>query len=172
MTDPVRRLHFFPGQLVSVEDLEADQDYHREMRYLHNRLLGSGLVNGLEVTVDGEVTLVVSPGVAIDGLGREIVLTSEVRLDPSPLPDQTTSVDVTIHWQQLPDAFSDVADSSGQAFARWLEHPKVSCGPPGQAIGESLVLARVTRSAGAIAIDRSVSKHFPSPADTFPLPCT
>jgi hypothetical protein len=46
-----RRVNFFHGMILAAADLAAEQEYHREMRYLHNRLHGYGLVSGLEVTV-------------------------------------------------------------------------------------------------------------------------
>ena len=51
MTDQPRRVHFIEGMLLSAADLAAEQQYHREMRHLHNRLHGYGTVSGLEVTV-------------------------------------------------------------------------------------------------------------------------
>ena len=49
------------------------------MRHLHNRLHGYGTVNGLDVTVTRGRVLV-SPGVALDVCGREIVLTQPTAL--------------------------------------------------------------------------------------------
>jgi hypothetical protein len=73
----LQRPNFFEGQLLTAEDLAAEQDYHREQHYRHNRLmLGSGVVRGLSVSVgSGAATsavVSVRPGVAIDTLGREL----------------------------------------------------------------------------------------------------
>jgi hypothetical protein len=83
MADPPRRVNFFEGQLLTTADLAVEQEYHRGMRYLLNRLHGYGTVSGLEVVVSrGRVR--VSPGLGIDVLGREIVVTAPLthRLEP------------------------------------------------------------------------------------------
>jgi hypothetical protein len=69
--------------LLAAEDFETEQKYHIEMRRLHNRLLhGFGIVEGLRVSADDndESSVVVSPGFAVDGLGREIVVDEPVRI--------------------------------------------------------------------------------------------
>lgn len=75
------RLNFITGQLLSAEDLKREQDYHREKACLRNRLLhGWGVVTGLSVSLDpGQGSVVVSPGVALDCAGNELVLPAEVR---------------------------------------------------------------------------------------------
>src|SRR3954471_11968309 len=128
MTDPVRRLHYFSGQSLSPEDLQAEQDYHREMRYLHNRLLGQGVVSGLDVTAGDGSSVIVSPGLAIDGYGRELVLPEEVSLGATGMTNADEMRDVIASWDQQPDAFVAPADgcSDDVAFTRWLERPQLS----------------------------------------------
>ncbi len=158
MTDPVRRVHYFSGQLLSPEDLQAEQDYHREMRYLHNRLLGQGVVSGLDVTAGDGSTVIVSPGLAIDGYGRELVLPDEVYVDMTGLTDADATHDVIASWDQQPDSFVAPAEgcSDEAAFTRWLERPRLSLVPSGQAPDGSVVLGRVGLSpGGAAAVDVS-----------------
>ena len=73
------RLQFFNGQRLFASDLQALEDFDREMRWLHNRSLHQpGIGNGFEVIgkkSDREVSIM--PGYAIDALGREIVLTGK-----------------------------------------------------------------------------------------------
>jgi hypothetical protein len=171
MTDPVRRVNYFHGQLLTPEDLQAEQDYHRKMRYLHNRLLGHGVVHGLDVTVGDGSTVVVTPGLAIDPCGREIVLSDELRIA---VPDTTGpdiavpdgSLDLTAIWDQEPDSFvvsvdesagegvEELADRREAAFSRWLERPRLALAPTGEAPAESVLLGRVLFSAGQVtAVD-------------------
>lgn len=74
------RYHF--GMLLGVADLETDQGYHRGKTWLHNAWLhGAGAVWGLgvELTRTGEV--VVNPGLALDGNGRELQVTDRLCID-------------------------------------------------------------------------------------------
>lgn len=75
------RYHF--GMLLGVDDLETEQAYHRGKTWLHHAWMhGSGVVWGLDVELradDGVV--VVHPGFAVDGHGRELVVASEMCLD-------------------------------------------------------------------------------------------
>jgi hypothetical protein len=78
---PVRNRYFY-GKLLDADHLELEQRYFLEMGRLINRLtLGTGVLCGLRVGErDGKV--VVTPGVAVDGLGREIVVTERITVDP------------------------------------------------------------------------------------------
>jgi hypothetical protein len=79
---PARRNHYFYGKILNVGDLEMEQDYGKQKRWLINRLtLGSGVVDGLSVRVSDD-RLTITDGVAFDGLGREIVIPSTVTVDP------------------------------------------------------------------------------------------
>ena len=153
MTEPVRRVHYFFGQLLSVEDLQAEQDYHRDMRYLHNRLLGQGVVNGLEITIGDGATVTVSPGLAIDPCGREIVVPDEVAVVLSGSTELDGSADVIATWEQEPDSFVvSGEDPAGEAaFSRWLERPRLALVSPGEAPEESVVLGRVLFAGGQAA---------------------
>jgi hypothetical protein len=77
------RPRFFPGQLLSEQDLNAGLDYVRAKTRLHNRYLhGPGVVCGLEVVChdcDGLVT--VKSGYAIDPCGNDIVVCQDVDFD-------------------------------------------------------------------------------------------
>jgi hypothetical protein len=92
MTDvpDVSRPHFYDGQALTAADLNAVQDYHRELLWLHQRTLhGSGIASGFAVTgAKGDKSVTVAPGYAIDAQGRSIVLDSPRVLDiPSVVSD-------------------------------------------------------------------------------------
>jgi hypothetical protein len=76
------RIKYFYSQLLRVEDFEGEQKYLNEKRYLLNRLIhGVGLVCGLKVleykVENGKLWVKLSPGVALDCCGREIVVDKE-----------------------------------------------------------------------------------------------
>jgi hypothetical protein len=86
-TPQLERPAFFDGQLLAAADLNAIYDYHREMRWLHNRTLhGCGIAWGM--TVEGAVgdrTVTISPGYALDCLGHDLVLGGSVVLQVPPV---------------------------------------------------------------------------------------
>ena len=160
MPDPPRRVAFFHGQVLTAADLAAEQAYHREMRQLHNRRLhGYGTVSGLEVSVtDGCVE--VSPGLAIDGLGREVVVTEPLTVCLEAHLDVRRWVrDVVISWHETPEAPVPGPDGT-PVFTRWLEHAEVRLVAHDEAGPEDLVLARLTGSRRrAVRVDASVRRH-------------
>lgn len=68
------RNNYFHGKTLSARDLFGEQSYVNEKRWLLNRMvLGWGVVCGLDVSIDGEC-LRVSPGLALDCCGHEILV--------------------------------------------------------------------------------------------------
>jgi hypothetical protein len=154
---PPVRVNFVDGQLLTADDLRADQDYHRRMRYLHNRLLhGWGIVDGYHVEDAGRGVLV-GPGFAIDSHGRELVLPEHVRIDlPSEAAvDEQTLWYVVATWEEIPSA--PVAFSDEIVFSRWIERCALSIRPiPPEDDGQTLLLAALTAAAGnVVSIDTS-----------------
>jgi hypothetical protein len=78
---------FFDGQLLAATDLSAIFDYHREMRWLHNRTLhGWGIALGMKVDGDaGDRTVTVTPGYALDCAGHDLVLAARSVLQVPPV---------------------------------------------------------------------------------------
>jgi hypothetical protein len=79
------RPRYFEGQLLTAEDFRAEQAYQREKMWQHNRLLhGYGIVAGLEVAIEhdahGGAQVVIAPGYALDGWGRELIVYEPLRL--------------------------------------------------------------------------------------------
>ncbi|MCU1656713.1 MAG: hypothetical protein JWO57_1369 [Pseudonocardiales bacterium] len=158
---PPVRVNYFDGQLLSADDFRTEQHYHRSMRYLHNRMLhGSGIVDGLDVEDAGGAVLV-RPGVAIDALGRELVLPESVHIDlpPEAAVEEQTGWYVVATWEEVPSA--PVATGNAGAFSRWIERCAISirCTAPED---DGLVLATVGAVAGIVAgIDASVGMSVP-----------
>lgn len=74
-----RRNRFFHGKMMDVHHFEMETAYGIAMRRLLNRLVtGEGVVCGLDVVRSDEpCSIAVSPGLAVDGWGREIVVPKE-----------------------------------------------------------------------------------------------
>jgi len=77
-----KRLRYFTGQVLSIDDFREEQQYLIGRRHLHNRALhGWGVATGMSVTVSDDTSsqsLVVEPGLALDPHGREIELAAPV----------------------------------------------------------------------------------------------
>ncbi len=81
LTEPMRNNYYY-GKLLDVGRLQLEQDYGKQKRWLLNRLtLGCGVLCGLEVYVIDD-KLRVGAGVALDPLGREIVVPGSFMVDP------------------------------------------------------------------------------------------
>jgi hypothetical protein len=75
-----RRNRYFRGKLLTASDYTTEQRYHIERRRLINRAIhGWGLISGFAVE-SSEGRLRVSPGLAFDREGRELIACAEVIL--------------------------------------------------------------------------------------------
>jgi hypothetical protein len=70
------RNRYFYGKLLDKMNLDLEQAYFNRKRWLLNRLtVGTGVVCGLGIAVSNDGSrLLIAPGVAIDPLGREIIV--------------------------------------------------------------------------------------------------
>lgn len=76
---PLERNRYFYGKLLTVRDFELEQTYMNNKRRLINKaVLGAGVVCGLGVTQADDYTLIVESGLALDYLGREIVVENPI----------------------------------------------------------------------------------------------
>lgn len=165
----LKRNRFFPGKLLTADDLELEQDYFREKLRRHNRYLhGMGIVFGLEVSKGGSA-VVIAPGLAIDCQGNEIAIPEplqqffpspdlgstfflsisyvEKETDPTPGPLPTCSVMENSRMEESAVAvFGNRNANQGHRHfrGRW------------RACGESheLTIARLKFSSGQWRIDR------------------
>jgi hypothetical protein len=84
---PFERNRFFYGKLLTVRDFETEQKYYNDKRRLTNRLLhGAGVVCGLGVVATDDNTVSIESGMAVDYLGREVVL-------PAPVTRKLSTID-------------------------------------------------------------------------------
>jgi hypothetical protein len=80
------RVRYFTRQLLTADDMRAEQEYFREKQRRHNRLLhGWGVVCGMEViepqTGEPDWQVTVNPGVVLTPQGDEIVCSDKVTFD-------------------------------------------------------------------------------------------
>lgn len=80
--DPFVALRVSQGMLLGVDDFHVLAANPRGKHQLHQSWLhGSGVVWGLDVVRTGQYALTVRPGLAVDGLGRDLVLTGSTPVD-------------------------------------------------------------------------------------------
>ena len=80
----IERNRYFTGKYMTARDFRLEQDYFLSHHRLHNRLMhGWGVICGLKVEPHPDVTcrkdwVVVTPGIALDCHGRELILEKPV----------------------------------------------------------------------------------------------
>lgn len=76
---PFSRNRYYKGKMLTSTDFAAEQLYMNHKRQFVNRMItGSGIVCGLNVISLDDLSFMVESGVAIDDMGREIVVESSV----------------------------------------------------------------------------------------------
>ncbi len=81
------RNNYYYGKLMTTRDFQKEQEYFNEKRWLINRTVnGWGVVCGLDVeTIDGDKeSVMVTPGLAIDCCGREILVCENKKVSLKP----------------------------------------------------------------------------------------
>ena len=69
------RNNYFFGKLMTVRDFQTEQSYMNSKRRLGNKMLnGTGIVSGLDVILVDNKTFSLETGMALDYMGREIVV--------------------------------------------------------------------------------------------------
>jgi len=99
----ISRVNYFDRQFLKVDEFKDEQAYHLDARRRLTRAFQDwGIVKGLEVRVVDPITVSVSPGLAVDALGREMVVDKEVRVRV-PYGEGPKPVYVTIAYKEQLD---------------------------------------------------------------------
>ena len=122
-SDKLQRVLYFTGQLLSEDDFKTEQYYFIEKHRLHNRHLhGWGVVNGLEVSVDKGNVVHVSPGLALDCAGNEILLLSEAKLK---VPARASEFYVVIEYREIEVFPVPIAPDTGGSTEPALNNSRI-----------------------------------------------
>jgi len=109
----VNRVHYFPRQVLRTQDFVDEQAYHLEARRRHN--IGQhiwGIVSGFELRKDPDGVALVTPGFAIDGFGRELVLPAGRAITASAFDEKLAeSLDI---WAVYSRTAGDLGDPAYQ----------------------------------------------------------
>jgi len=129
-TEPLSRVRYFAKQFLRVDEFRDEQLYQLTLRRLHNNAQHTwGIVSGLDIVSEDDAT-VVRPGYAIDGYGRELLLTEKFPLVAENFDALATErLDVWLIYGRsddgsVPAGYGECAGSSGSSY-RASEEPKV-----------------------------------------------
>lgn len=151
------RLQYFHRQLLEVADFKVEQNYHQEMRRLHNRRLHTwGVVDGLTVSAKDDKTVTIQPGMAMDASGREMEASSAV---DKPVPaDLGNALYMIIQHVEVD---TELADGDPNHFKRTVEKFDIQLLPQEKLInGVTVILSRITLEAGKIkTLDDGEAPH-------------
>ncbi len=168
----LKRLNYYTHQFLREQDFKDEQNYHVDMRRRHNRLFHSwGVADGLDVQRKGEREITITPGVAVDGEGREIVLLNPVTRDLSTF-NRDSQTFITIRYTEGWDETDHHTAGGVEGYVRVSETPEINerkHEPPKD--GSVVTLARVHLNdlghVGHIEMGAAVRKRAkaPSPAE-------
>ena len=76
---PFERNRYYSGKMLTSSDFQAEQMYfNNKRRFINSQMYGAGVVCGCGVFSLDDLSVLIESGVAIDGMGREIVIESSV----------------------------------------------------------------------------------------------
>jgi hypothetical protein len=163
----IKRLNYYNSQFLKENDFNDEQLYHNQMRRFHNRALHTwGIVQGLEVAqVSDTASVTVSPGIAIDRLGQEIVLpeTSDKKILDAFAAG--AKVYVTIRYADvfdINDKDTKASQTASEYYMRWTERPAVSvtdAAPDDKAPDVVLAVVTLDNQKAIAQVDRSVRRY-------------
>lgn len=133
--EAIERVRFYPGQFLRAEDLADDQRYHLDRSRRHHVGHHSfGIVRGLRLQLE-EDGLFLTPGLGVDGYGRELVVPRRLPLDvPGAFLERGTDVlDVWLVYtleraEGAPEGYATCA--TGDTAYRVRESPRLRYAAP------------------------------------------
>lgn len=160
-------VHF--GMMLGVDELRAEQGFHLGRARRHQRLLhGTGVVAGYAIAFDDETfDLRVTPGLAVDALGRDLAL------------DQDQCVNLVQWWlrHRQDEAFDDLPDLEDATvdldivvcYSTCLSQPVPAIAEPCAGNASDIAYARVCETV-TLHLVRRVAPPADAPAPTAPPP--
>lgn len=139
MAKNIERVNYYEREYLRSFDFEAEQRYHMEMRRRLNLALHRwGIVDGLKLEQYKELNVErvrISPGMAIDAYGREIILRGTHTLDEDDLKSNNIVIPVKERdfsiWiayersqERPPEEGYKPCDIADQ-YTRWRESPRI-----------------------------------------------
>jgi hypothetical protein len=126
------RVHYFSKQYLRRQDFADEQSYQIALRRRHNISHHIwGIVLGLDIAIE-EGALVIRPGVAIDGYGRELFLTTKFTISSDTFSNLGSNrLDVWLNYDSVanspaPAGYLGCDPANPDTYYRTNEQPRVS----------------------------------------------
>lgn len=148
----IKRVNYFNTQFLQEADFQDEQAYHIRLRWANNLAIhGWGIIAGLEIELTGANEIAVKPGIAIDNLGREIVLAKDSPQRSYSGFNPGDVVFLTIAYDTATDTDDQNLSGDTTKFIRTIERPKLAKSTTAINDGTAIVLGKVTvNAAGTI----------------------
>ena len=138
---PIERLSFYNGERLNADDFKLEQEYHiRVRRWLNKSLYSAGIAGGLEVSYEaGRVdpqdrpVILVSPGMALDNEGREMIVVEQAEVPiigrPNPSGQPITGNYLFIQYSEEKRAEESDSMATGAGKVAWGGPSRVRAQP-------------------------------------------
>ncbi|ACL75871.1 tail fiber domain-containing protein [Ruminiclostridium cellulolyticum] len=159
MSNEIKRMKYFNGLLLKADDLELDQDYHKNLHRMHNRFFHNwGIVDGLKVEAVGNYPQVkVSKGFALNStldektnekISQEIWISDNHPDNPLNLSEYDVNEDIyiTVSYSEIPSDV-DIKKGGDKNIHVWerskIKHSRIKPDPKTKDEITDIIVARV-----------------------------
>lgn len=128
---PFERNRYYAGKMLTSADFAAEQGYvNDKRRFLNTLMFGSGIVCGCNVYSLDDLSIFVESGLAIDRLGREIVIDASVVKKLSAIPgfESISSNEVTLCLKYKEEQVHPVYSVNKQGSSSEYEYNRIQEG--------------------------------------------
>lgn len=148
MNNMITRPNYFSGEALLTNDFKAEQEFHLSLlRYNNASLRTHGIARGLEVYWEQDSNQVkIDQGMAIDRLGREIILTQEriIKLDNIGGLDPWF---LTINYHEVYADLTEEPGSGIKGYKRIVQEPQIDIVQIPKESGLNILLAVISFNA-------------------------
>lgn len=121
-----KRVRFFDGQFLQEQDFIDEQRFHLDRERRQSRLLRlTGVTTGLTVTADAERRITVAAGMAVDALGRHLVLAADTTLQLDEDFADQQGIEVHLAYRETATDLTPDEAPGGAGARRWDESPRI-----------------------------------------------
>lgn len=120
---PFKRNNYYYGKFLTAEDFNAEQNYINDKRSLLNRnVFCSGVVTGLNLNFDkNENSIILTSGMAINLLGHEITVGTDVEVEVSSLKEHTDKTTAYLYIEYKEELIDEIQIITGEKKKNYLQ---------------------------------------------------